>query len=168
MALGMFPRARKVQSELLSAALRLFGRVPLIPGRGAPLAPFHPRQSRPYRRHHLTLDIRLLARVSTSGCRYHILLPSVRFIYSTQGHLPITPRVLTRSRNPENLGGFTHQGQVSSCIRGDCISFAEKPRSTCTSAVAHREHTQGRTYSDGESFHPTHSHCRGYLFEHQT
>ncbi|KAN0124541.1 hypothetical protein V8E52_002190 [Russula decolorans] len=65
----MFPRPRIVQSELLSAALLLFCRVPLIPGRGAPLVPFHPRQSRQYRHHHLTLYSRLLARVSTSGCR---------------------------------------------------------------------------------------------------
>jgi hypothetical protein len=149
MALGKSPRPRKVQSELLSAALRLFGRVPLIPGRGAPLVPSHlshPRQSRQYRHQYLTLYSRPLARVSTLGSRsYHILLPRVRLIYSTQAYLPITSRVLNRPRNPENPSGFPHQSRVSSCICGSCIIIHQemKPRTTITSAaVAYRVHTR--------------------------
>ncbi|KAF8480390.1 hypothetical protein DFH94DRAFT_474535 [Russula ochroleuca] len=94
MALGMFPRSRKVQSRPLSARLRLFGLIPLIPGRGAALVPFHPRLSRQYHHHHLNLYSRLLASVSASGwC------------------LPMTFRVPTRPRSPETLSGFTHQSR---------------------------------------------------------
>jgi hypothetical protein len=38
----------------------------------------------------------------------------------------MAPRVLTRSRNLENMSGFTHQSRVSSCICGGVYHFVKQ------------------------------------------
>ena len=145
MALQMVSRPGKVQSKLLSTTLRPFSPTQVIPGRRAAQVPFHPRRSRQCRRHHPTLYSRHLASATASGCKLLICsCPASGYLLCAKTML-IAPRALIRSRNPENLSGFTHQSRVSKCFCAGCIIIHQVTKSRITtSALVHGGHNKRR------------------------